>query len=133
MKVIGLDGKQYTMRLKNGKTRNASKLHKAAREIIKKVFRRYNFYQEVTLKGTKTHRNSTLSADFLIPGPRVIIEVHGRQHYEQCWFHKNEREFVQGQLRDETKKEWAELNGFVLIELPYNEVDNWEGILRSWQ
>lgn len=132
MEVIGLDGKTRPLKLSRAKRKSCSSHHEFARNLLKKMYPYETFYEEVTLPGTKTAHNGTLYADFLAPKLKLIIEIHGRQHYEYIpHFHKTKIDFVRGQNRDETKKEWAELNGFTLIELPYNEEDNWRKLIAA--
>lgn len=69
-------------------------------------------------------------ADFYIPDLGIVIEVHGAQHYKyNKHFFKTEEEFARAQRNDEIKKEWAELNEFVFIELPYNKTKEWGDII----
>jgi very-short-patch-repair endonuclease len=131
MIIIGLDGKNYKLKASSRKKGKKSKLHIKARKLIAQICLE-TFYEEVTLVGSKTKMNTTLYADFLSIKSRIIIEVHGAQHYEHIThFHKTKKEFVKAKLRDETKKEWAELNSFILIELPHDKEDEWEALIRK--
>lgn len=124
MKVTGFDGKERTLKVKARKSKNASSLHVRARNILQKLFPFDRFYEEVTLPGSSTLSNCTLYADFLSIKKKLCIETHGIQHYEySSRFHENKSDLVAGQNRDKTKREWCELNGFTLVELPYNEDD----------
>ena len=125
---------EQNLRLKSKKSRKASKLHKDARELIKEVFPLETFYEELTLVGSQTAKNKVLYADFLSARMRLIIEVHGKQHYEYTpHYHGTRKAFGAHKRRDSIKKEWAELNSFVLVELPYNESwEEWEQRIRNW-
>lgn len=124
MKVMGFDGRERTLKVDAAKSKNASSLHVRARHILKKLFPFDRFYEEVTLPGSSTINNGTLYADFLAVKKKMCVETHGAQHYEySSLFHKNEQDLKTGQNRDKTKREWCELNGFTLVELPYNEDD----------
>lgn len=123
MIVKGLNGVEY--KLGRGKRRSScSNLHKRARDLIKLIYPGYVFCEEVSLPGTKTTRNNTLYADFLCHRLKLIVEVHGEQHYNQTYFHKTKADFIKSKVRDQTKLEWAEINGFKVIILPYNEDDD---------
>jgi very-short-patch-repair endonuclease len=76
----------------------------------------------VTIPGTRP----SLYADFVLPTRKLMVEVHGQQHYEQIQFFHDKREFAAAKRRDAQKKEWCNLNSFTLVELPYSEdVDEW--------
>jgi hypothetical protein len=131
MIILGLDGKEHKLKVSNRKKGRKSALHIKARKLIERMFIE-TFYEEVSLVGSKTKRNTLLYADFLSLKAKIIIEVHGRQHYEYVsHFHANKMAFAKAKLRDQTKIEWAELNGFTLIELPYNKEPEWETLIRK--
>ena len=131
MIIQGLDGKEHKLKVSNRKKGRKSAPHIKARKLIQKIFLE-TFYEEVSLVGSKTKRNGMLYADFLSPKARVIIEVHGRQHYEYIpHFHGTKMTFAKAKLRDQTKIEWAELNSFTLIELPYDKEEEWETLIKT--
>lgn len=122
MKVIGLDGKTHiwTPRHTTSHTKH-SKLHLKARYLLKKIWPNHVILEEVHLAGT------SLFADFIIFGAKIVIEVHGEQHYGfNTLFHSSKADFVAQQSRDSDKATWCELNGFELIILPHWETeDEW--------
>lgn len=124
MKVKGLNGRDYSLKLKN-KVRPCSKNHEFAREIIKDIFPMYTIYEEVKLPGT-LKSGGNLFADFLIPDIKFIIEVHGEQHYKYSpFFHSDKMDFLRSKGRDQAKRDWAELNDFSHIELKHDERERW--------
>lgn len=124
MIVIGLDGKEYKLKLKSKPRSNASKLHIRARELIKDIFPNDILYEEIVLVGSKKFNMKNLYADFFIKSRKVVIEVHGKQHYEKTsHFHNSKLEFIQAKARDARKKEWCDINSIIYIELPYGEKD----------
>lgn len=126
MKFLGLDGREYTVTLKEKQYSTASNLHKEAREVLNTVFPNDNIYEEVTLPGSQVNRQP-LTADFFIPSYRIIVEVQGEQHYKFNKFHyKDKKSFLMAKARDNKKREWCEINGITLIELRYDEKDVWE-------
>lgn len=137
MNIIGFDGKLHKFNYIKNKSRKhrsgKSSYHLLAREILLKVYPSYQFYEEVTLPGSKKPaRKNLLYADFFIPEIMTIIEVHGEQHYKFCpIFHKDKMAFFKGLVRDKDKKEWCEINNIKYIELKYNEKDIWESIISS--
>ena len=73
-----------------------------------------------------------LIADFFIPDIKVMVEIHGAQHYSFIkHFHKTKAGFIRSQKRDRLKKEWCELNDIIYVELPFDKKDEWATILRG--
>jgi hypothetical protein len=122
MKVKGLDGKAYTWNLvgyvpNNDSTRPRSSLHKAVRQLLQKLYPLDRILEELPLPGS-----GGLFIDFFVPGERLVVEAHGVQHYEFVQhFHQNPLGFINAKKRDRRKRDWINLNGLKLVELPYNE------------
>ena len=133
MKIQGLDGREYVWKLKkhyNNQRSNSSKLHKTARKLLKKMFPVHTILEEVTLPGSS--QKKSLSADFVLLDLKLMIEVHGEQHYKfNNFYHANIFEFVRSKKRDTHKRQWAELNNFMLIVLPFNKIDQWEELING--
>ena len=133
MRVIDLSGREHVLQLK-GKIvapddiRPRSKEHLRAREMLKRLFALYQVYEEVQIP------RENLSMDFFIPDKRFVIEVHGKQHYEYVYhFHGDMEGFKASKTRDKRKKEWATLNNFKYVELPYNELEGvWLKKFLTW-
>lgn len=125
MKVVGLDGKIQTWSLMHGNNpeRKSSAYHKKARTLLKELFRSDVIWEEVTIPGMRP----PLYADFVLPFRKLVVEVHGEQHYK--WiehFHSTKKEFLIAQARDAKKSDWCKLNGLAFVELPYMEtIDEW--------
>ena len=121
MIVIGLDDKEYSLSLaKYSKGRQrCSSFHQKARELLRSLVGNINIFEEVPLLGT-TH--PPVIIDFFIPDILLLIEVQGQQHYvRSTLFHEDTLDFKKGQLRDRIKQSWADVNGFTLIALKFNE------------
>lgn len=74
---------------------------------------------------------NTLPFDFYIPPLELLIEFHGRQHYEYIeHFHKNIKGFEKRKLKDKIKKNYAEANHKFLC-IPYWDFQNIEEILEN--
>jgi hypothetical protein len=128
MKFLDLHGRSHVFNYKKicRESLTPSKLHLSARELLMKHFPNSPIYEEVTLLGTG------LIADFFIPNLKIIVEVHGEQHYKFVKrFHKNEDGFKKSQKRDKMKKEWCNINDFLFIELPFNKVKEWGKIIKE--
>jgi hypothetical protein len=123
MKVQGLDGRTYHWSLKGhvplGSEEAGSEYHARARMLLAQLFPADRRLEEVGLPGS-----GDLRADFYLPARRLVVEVHGRQHYEfVAFFHKTFFGFLQHQRRDLEKQAWCVLNALTYCELPYDESD----------
>ena len=133
MRFLGFDGKNHVINFENcsRSVENPSSLHLKAREIIKSCLPYCVVYEEVSLVGCKLNQ-SVLVADFFIPQLSIIVEVHGKQHYKFTkFFHKTEADFKESIRRDQTKKDWCELNNITYIELPYNQIKQWKKLIND--
>jgi hypothetical protein len=135
MKVVGLNGKEYTLKLtKYLKQRGkCSSYHAAARELIEGMFRGYRVYEEVKLPGTvNPAKKATLFLDFFIPEFDLAIEVHGNQHFEFVpFFHKSKAGYIEYQHRDRCKQAWCDKNNIKLLVLRFDEQENWSKQLHE--
>ena len=125
MKIVGLDGKEYSWTLNSSSLEDVyrSGLHLRARKIIKEAFPFNLVYEDVSLPGTAIKgRNSVLFGDFYIPMRSLIVEIDGAQHEQYTsFFHKNKLEFARAKTRDAVKAQWCELNGITLIRFKHDE------------
>lgn len=136
MKTIGTDGRDYIIDPNktsiNENAESKSGLHVKARTVIKKCFPYSKIYEEVVLLGCNGIGGKPLRADFLIPDMRVIVEVHGQQHYRYTkHFHNSKAGFDTYIKNDEIKLEWAKINSISCITLPYDEINTWENIING--
>ena len=135
IRVIGFDQREHKFNFAKNKSRkyleNKSSLHTKTREIIKELFPNLSVYEEVTLPGSKRiGRSSLLYADFFIPALMLIIEAHGRQHYEYCsFFHKDKMDFLNAKKRDLDKIEWCEINNIKIAVLPFDRKEEWKQLI----
>lgn len=69
--------------------------------------------------------NGKYRYDFHLPDENILLEVHGRQHYEfNSKFYKNRSDFLKAQERDRRKASYALANRIALYCIPYWEIDN---------
>ena len=133
MIVKGFDGKDYKWsahrhKPRQDESRPRSKNHLRARTVLRELFPRDTILEEVPLPGSKTQsRHSTLFADFYIPNRNLIVEVHGRQHYEHVpFYHKTKLDFYKAKARDRDKGNWLYNNDIQLVILSYSGTeDEW--------
>ena len=124
MKFRGFDGRQYSVTLTADKRGKVSQYHQRARNLLKLLYPFDLVFEEIFLPGSGTKLNKQLYVDFFIPSQNLMIEVHGDQHYKfNSHFYENKIDFLRAKARDQTKRDYAETNGFSLVELPYNESD----------
>lgn len=133
MLVKDLDGNshnwQLTGNMAKGKITNKSSLHLQARSLISNIYPTLQILEEVPIT---LRRNEVLYLDFYIPLKRICCEVHGEQHYKFVpFYHNNMLNYLKSQKRDKEKQEWCELNNILYIELPYNDIDNWEKLINN--
>lgn len=128
MKVVGFDGRQYPWppaghHVNFDDRRRRSEPHLKCREMLRRLYPTDRFLEEIPLPGS-----DKLSADFYLPWRNLVIEVHGKQHYEFIeFFHATKLAFFQAKQRDLKKIEWCNMNNIGVVELPYNEDDDaWE-------
>lgn len=129
MKFIGLDNREYriepTHYLSNSDRMDKSEPHLKCRSILREVFPFDIIIEEFPLPGSRGV-GSKLYSDFFIPARGIMVEVHGKQHFEYCkFFHSSPQGFIKSKRRDREKKEWAEKNNITLIILKDSEIDEW--------
>lgn len=105
--------------------KSASKLHKAAGEILRShpLLKHYTSYQEYPVNRINPDfKNGKCKYDWVIIELRVIVEIMGEQHAKWIpFFHKTEADFVAQQERDEEKKQAALEAGYTYIAVAHNE------------
>ena len=129
MKTRGLDGQVHNWKLhgyvvRASESRPRSKLHLKARTILKDIFPTVQILEEVAAPITRTEK---LFFDFYINTVKLVVEVHGQQHYKfNTLFHSSAQDFANQRKRARRKAEWCEYNNITYVELPYNEdEDQW--------
>jgi hypothetical protein len=124
MKVRDLDNQVQNWKLhgyvvRANDKRPRSKLHLTARDILTELFPTVQILEEV---GAPISRNETLFFDFYINTLKLVVEVHGQQHYKfNTLFHTSAQDFANQKKRDSRKRDWCEYNNITYVELPYNE------------
>ena len=78
-----------------------------------------------TFKVINPHTKHQLPFDFELTNSKVIIEVHGDQHYKFTpLFHQTIENFQYQQWKDNYKRKQAEQNGYMYIEINYKQIKN---------
>jgi hypothetical protein len=101
--------------------------HLRARELLRRVYPLDRVLEEVYLPGVK------LTADFVLPLRRLVVEVHGEQHYTfNPFFHGSRFGFAASLRRDREKADWCRANALELVVFKWDDGDAvWEGQLRG--
>lgn len=127
MKVKGFDGKEHSWppigyHVYNDDRRRRSEPHLKCRMLLREMYPLDRFLEEVPLPGSEK-----LTADFYLPWRKIVIEVHGEQHYKFIpFFHGNKIKFLEAKQRDFKKIEWCNQNNIGVIELPHFEnLEQW--------
>ena len=115
-----LQSKNVTKYLIDWRKNSRSKLQTRAKRFFQKYWKEHIVYEEFPVYGTR------MKVDLLNATKKVAIEVNGPQHSTfNSFFHKNSRlNYLKSIKRDYIKAQWLEANGYELIELSTEEVDN---------
>ena len=114
---------------------NASKFHNRIRDIFRTdtFFKGLQCYQEVPLSAlVPSYPNNRDAIDWYVDELNVVLELHGRQHYEQVSFgykpyDEAKKDFHNIQYRDNRKKTHLIDSGYSYVEISYQE----EALLTS--
>ena len=71
-----------------------------------------------------------LSYDFYLPTYNLLIEAQGQQHITPKELFGGEEQFQKQQEHDKRKRDYAEANGYKLLEIWYYDYDRIEEILN---
>jgi len=111
--------KNVSKKLISWKKKSRSKLQKKVKDFLKPYWKNHICYEEFPVYGTR------MSVDLLNATRKIAIEVNGEQHEKyNKFFHKNRLNYFYSIKRDFEKRKWLERNGYDLIEINYDEVDN---------
>lgn len=107
---------------------NASKLHRRVGEVLSETrpFSGLRLEQEVPVSSLfPEYSNNRDRYDWVVPELSLIIEAHGKQHYEPSGFGEEYEKaialFQRQQFKDAQKKEVALLNNWTFLEIPYTD------------
>lgn len=124
MKITALNGKTYTLKLIE-RTRPSSSLHKKAIDVVSNILPGYKIYEEIIIPASRG-----LRFDLFVPRKLLAVEINGQQHTQFTpHFHGQKWFFNKSKQRDESKREFCYINGWTLVELPFNEIENWPNLL----
>lgn len=120
----------FTVKFKsvvNHKGHNCSAIVSSGESVVRDFLNKKHITyltQRETLKCINPDTGYTMPYDFEIPDRKVIIEVQGEQHRTFIEiFHIDMNGFLYQQKKDTYKKEYAESQGYKVIELWYSDIE----------
>jgi very-short-patch-repair endonuclease len=119
MEVLLLKGGTARLRLNNKRLRTKGKSkshfqHSVGQQLVEQ-YPHDVIFEEVIIPG------DGFILDFFIPSLYLVVECMGSQHSQHIkFFHKTKQEFHNQQDTDQKKRDWCDLNGFIMIEI-YDE------------
>ena len=126
--------------LLDGTTRNWSPIYQSTNKVISKLQAEAITLIRQLVPGAMilnevsipVKRNKTLYLDLYVPMWSFAVEIMGKQHKTLTkHFHKNRKAFARQIENDELKAEWCRLNKITLIELDYDNTEEWLLILQE--
>lgn len=89
-------------------------------QTIQYLLNKYHVsYEYPFIPGTLVDRGS-LHFDFKI-GSHILLEYQGKQHYQPIDYFGGKESFARQQKHDRMKRAWAKQNGYLLIEIRYDQ------------
>ena len=88
-----------------------------------------NFYSQIKFEGLIGIGGKSLSYDFYLPDYHILIEAQGKQHEQPIKYFGGHEHFEIQREHDRRKREYAEKNGYKLLEIWYYDYDKIEEIL----
>lgn len=122
---------------------NISGIEKAVRNYLDELHVKYLNEYQCTINPINPKTNMPLPYDNEIPELKLIIEVHGKQHYTLNSFSiavakemniTPEEAFLYQQWKDKFKKDYALSNGYYYLEIPYtmfNKNDDYKKLINN--
>lgn len=98
------------------------KLHLKVVEFLKELGYKLNFENRCSIVPINPKTKYQMPYDIEINGYKIIIEVHGRQHYQYTphLHYNDEKNFYAQRIRDRYKRMYAKSKGYIFIEIPYS-------------
>ena len=119
--------------LKSGTTQSCGCLCSKGEYNIIQWLQIHNIEFEIHKKfsGLVGINNGKLSYDFYLPQHNLLVEVQGEQHERPIRQFGGEEQFQKQKEHDKRKREYAEVNGYKLLEIWYYDYDRIEEILNK--
>jgi hypothetical protein len=115
-----LVNKNVSKYLIDWKKKSRSNIQFKVKQFLKVLWGKQVVFEEFPVYGTR------LKVDFLNATKKIAIEVNGSQHIKfHKFFHNNSRlKYLESIKRDIQKAQWLEENGYNLIEINEDEMND---------
>lgn len=119
-------------KFKEGYRESASSYHKKIGDVLRssKLFNGYRIHQEWPVSDIdSTYVTNAHHFDWVILDLKLVIEVHGEQHYQPCTFggismYQAISNHLSQKHRDNMKMNAAIRAGYTYLAIPFSEVEN---------
>jgi predicted transcriptional regulator len=105
---------------------NASHLHRLVGDLLRsqEMFKSFQVYQEYPVnKVNPSYQDGSHKFDWVVPHLKLVIECHGKQHYQVQNFGMNDEQAVEAfkgiKARDESKRQAAQEAGYKYLIISY--------------
>ena len=110
----------------------ACRMSHGEKEIVKYLDdSRIEYVPQYSFSNLRGVKGGTLSYDFYVPAHNMLIEYQGIQHYRPVAAFGGEEQFDVQLEHDERKRQYANENGYLLVEIRYDQINNIENILNT--
>ena len=115
-----LQSKSVTKYLIDWEKKSRSKLQFNTKQFFKQYWENHIVYEEFPVFGSR------MKVDMVNVTKKIAVEVNGEQHDNfNKFFHGNSRsKYLQSIKRDAEKRQWLELNDFIIIEIYEKDLPN---------
>ena len=99
-----------------------SALHRRVVNLLRELYPRFTILEEESLKTAVEGRKTTLFVDIIVRELTLVIECHGRQHFEFTpHFHQTRDRFAQTVARDRAKAQAVIDAGYSYLIVRFDE------------
>ncbi len=114
-----LINKNVSKHLIDWKKKSRSNLQHKVKQFLKTFWEHHIVYEEFPVFGSR------MKVDIVNITKYIAVEVNGQQHSSfNKFFHNSRYGYFQSISRDVKKEDWLEKNGFTLLTIEYDEVDD---------
>lgn len=119
--------------LSNGHTQSCGCIKSCGETHIKEYLskNKIKYESQKTFSDLYGTQNGKLSYDFYLPEYNLLIEYQGKQHEKPIDYFGGKEQLLRQQEHDRRKSEYAEKNGYNLLEIWYYDYNRIEEILQN--
>lgn len=123
MRLYNIRGRQVNKNVSryliDWEKKSRSNLQFRVKQFLKQYWENHIVYEEFPVFGSR------MKVDIVNATKYIAVEVNGQQHGSfNKFFHNSRYGYFQSISRDVKKEEWLEKNGFDLITIEYDEVED---------